>query len=324
MNAEKLSPVSDLRSLFFRSLRMQWLKDNSAGTQKRTRRREFNAISSVSAGPSEEKSSGDEDGPACDHSIESLNRFAASIGHEINNPLTILSMNISRIILQYRKDNNLRVKDVLEYFERMENNIARIKAVVNALTHLLHKTGHSKMRPLELCKLVDDTIPLCQFQTYLDQSSKVEFKNDVPRNLPLIRGDRERLQEVFLNLFVNAYRALMGRKSGEIRVSASLDAGDATRVRVEVTDNGCGMDSETLRKAFTYGFTTKPKGKGSGIGLYLCRYIIHLGGGEIKVKSKKSEGTTFTILLPVYKKDLPDGNTAGRELVGAGLFTPKL
>ncbi|MDD5084519.1 MAG: HAMP domain-containing sensor histidine kinase [Candidatus Omnitrophica bacterium] len=323
MNTEKISPISDLRSLFFRSLRMRWLEDSALATQKRARRREFNSIPSISVGSSEEKSSGDEDGPACEHSIESLNRFAASIGHEINNPLTILSMNISRIILQYRKDNNLRVKDVLEHFERMENNIARIKAVVNTLTHLLHRTGHSRMRPLELRKLVDDTIPLCQFQTYLDHFSKVEFKNDVPENLPLVRGDRERLQEVFLNLFVNAYRALLGKKNGQIRVSASIYGSDANGVRVEVTDNGCGMDDETLRKVFTYGFTTKPKGKGSGIGLYLCRYIVHLGGGEIKVKSKKSEGTTFTILLPVYRKDLPDEKTH-RELVGTGLFTPKL
>ena len=71
-------------------------------------------------------------------------------------------------------------------------------------------------------------------------------------------------------------------------------------VLIEFTDNGAGMTDEVMKKVFNYGFTTKPTGKGSGMGLYMCRYIVELHGGEIKVRSKSGEGTTFVITLPIY------------------------
>ena len=232
--------------------------------------------------------------------MATLGRLASSVGHEVNNPLTILSMNVSRAILKHRRDPNLKVSEVLDIFQKMEQNISRIKAVVNTLTGLLKKSEHGKFEPLSLKLILEETLPLVQFQTYLDNLSGTEVNFDIPSNIPLIKGDLERLQEVFLNLFINAYHAMADRRDRKITVTARESPDHPAMVVVEFSDNGAGMSDEVLKKAFSYGFTTKPAGKGSGMGLYMCRYIIELHGGEVKVRSKVGEGTTFVITLPIY------------------------
>ncbi len=238
--------------------------------------------------------------------MATLGRLAASVGHEVNNPLTILSMNVSRAILKYRKNPDLRVGEVLDLFQKMEQNIGRIKAVVNTLTGLLKRSEKGKFEPLSLKLVLEETLPLVQFQTYLDNLTGTEVDFDIPGYVPLFRGDLERLQEVFLNLFINAYHAMMGRRNRRIRVTAEMDAENRHNVAVHFTDNGCGMTEEIMKKIFNYGFTTKPPGKGSGMGLYMCKYIIELHGGDLRVKSKVGEGTTFTIVLPAYEEGATD------------------
>lgn len=232
--------------------------------------------------------------------MATLGRLASSVGHEVNNPLTILSMNVSRAILKYRKNPDLKVNEILDIFQKMEQNIGRIKAVVNTLTGLLKKSQHGKFEPLSLKLILEETLPLVQFQTYLENLTGTEVEFQIPATTPLIKGDLERLQEVFLNLFINAYHAMTGKKDRRIVVTANVDPTDSNFVVIEFADNGSGMSDEIMKKVFTYGYTTKPAGKGSGIGLYMCRYIVELHGGEIKVRSKLGEGTTFVLRLPAY------------------------
>ena len=234
--------------------------------------------------------------------MATLGRLAASVGHEVNNPLTILSMNVSRAILKYRKNPDLRVGEVLDLFQKMEQNIGRIKAVVNTLTGLLRRSEKGKFEPLSLKLILEETLPLVQFQTYLDNLTGTEVEFDIPGNIPLIRGDLERLQEVFLNLFINAYHAMAGKRNRKIRVTAEPDTANPLLVAIHFGDNGSGMSEEVMKKIFNYGFTTKPPGKGSGLGLYMCKYIVELHGGEMKVSSKLGEGTTFTIYLPIHEE----------------------
>jgi signal transduction histidine kinase len=234
--------------------------------------------------------------------MATLGRLAASVGHEVNNPLTILSMNVSRVILKHRKHPDMKVTEILEVFDKMEKNIERIKAVVNTLTGLLKKSEKGKFEPLSLKLILEETLPLVQFQTYLDNLSGTEVDFNVPGNVPLIRGDLERLQEVFLNLFINAYHAMAGKRHRKIGVLAEIDQKDPNMVAIHFKDNGSGMTEEVAKKVFNYGFTTKPPGKGSGLGLYMCKYIIELHGGTITVDSRLGEGTTFTLTLPIYSE----------------------
>lgn len=234
--------------------------------------------------------------------MATLGRLAASVGHEVNNPLTILSMNVSRAILKYRKNPDLKVAEVMDVFQKMEQNISRIKAVVNTLTGLLKKSEKGKFEPLSLKLILEETLPLVQFQTYLDNLTKTEVEFDVPGNIPLVRGDLERLQEVFLNLFINAYHAMAQMQAPRIFVHAELDPENPHMVAVYFQDNGSGMPEEVMKKVFNYGFTTKPPGKGSGLGLYMCKYIVELHGGSIRVDSQPGRGTTFILTLPVYEE----------------------
>lgn len=233
--------------------------------------------------------------------MATLGRLAASVGHEVNNPLTILSMNVSRAILKYRKNSEAKISEILDIFTKMEQNINRIKAVVNTLTGLLKKSEKGKFEPLSLKLILEETLPLVQFQTYLDNLAGTEVEFIVPGNTPLIRGDLERLQEVFLNLFINAYHAMEGRPNPKITVTADVGE-DGKFVAIHFNDTGKGMTEETAKRIFNYGFTTKPAGKGSGLGLYMCKYIIELHGGEIKVTSEVDKGTTFTLTLPIYEE----------------------
>ncbi len=235
--------------------------------------------------------------------MATLGRLAASVGHEVNNPLTILSMNVSRVILKHRKSGDLKVADILEYLKNMEKSIERIKAVVNTLTGLLKKSEKGQFEPLSLKLILEETLPLVQYQTYLDNLSGTEVDLNVSGGVPLIRGNLERLQEVFLNLFINAYHAMEGRLNRKICVKATLDPQDANMISILFTDNGSGMSPEIAKKVFNYGFTTKASGKGSGLGLYMCKYIIELHGGSISVDTKLGEGTTFALKLPICTEE---------------------
>ncbi|HXV28381.1 MAG TPA: ATP-binding protein [bacterium] len=247
--------------------------------------------------------------------MATLGRLAASVGHEVNNPLTILSMNVSRAILKYRKNPDLKVLEIMDIFQKMEQNISRIKAVVNTLTGLLKKSEKGKFEPLSLKLILEETLPLVQFQTYLDNLVNPDVEFDVAGNIPLIRGDLERLQEVFLNLFINAYHAMAGRMNPRIVIHAEIHPDNLRLVSVHFTDNGQGMSEDVMKKIFNYGFTTKPPGRGSGMGLYMCKYIIELHGGTIKVDSRISQGTTFTLTLPIYEEATMSG-TAQQANVG--------
>ncbi len=246
--------------------------------------------------------------------MATLGRLAASVGHEVNNPLTVLSMNVSRAILKYRKDPDLQVSEILDLFQKMEQNIGRIKAVVNTLTGLLKKSEKGKFEPLSLKLLLEETLPLVQFQTYLENPSGTEVQFDIPSDTPLIRGDLERLQEVFLNLFINAYHAMAGRSQRRVTVEARTSPKDPKLVEIDFSDNGTGMSEEVQNKAFTYGFTTKGPGRGSGMGLYICKYIIELHGGDIRVKSQPGVGTSFLLTLPIYEEPSHVGAGGGGQL----------
>lgn len=251
--------------------------------------------------------------------MATLGRLAASVGHEVNNPLTILSMNVSRLILKARKNPDIKVNEVLETFEKMEQNIGRIKAVVNTLTGLLKRSEKGKFEPLSLKLILEETLPLVQFQTYLDNLTGTEVEFDVPGNLPLIRGDLERLQEVFLNLFINAYHAMEGSRNRKIIVRADQDSEDKGMIQLEFEDNGKGMPEDIRKKIFNYGYTTKAPGKGSGLGLYMCKYIIELHGGSIGVRSEAGVGTTFQLKLPIFTEEAVGQPAASRSVRSEGV-----
>jgi two-component system NtrC family sensor kinase len=121
----------------------------------------------------------------------------------------------------------------------------------------------------------------------------LDLRLQLGENLPEIASDRGQLQQVFLNLLSNAFGAVEDR--GTIIIN-TRDCGEVLSVSVE--DNGCGMSEETLNRVFEAFFSTKKKGRGTGLGLFITYGIIKRLGGHIEAKSKEGQGTTMTVLLP--------------------------
>jgi signal transduction histidine kinase len=143
--------------------------------------------------------------------------------------------------------------------------------------------------------------------------SSVEVDTRLAEDLPAAPCDQSQMQQVVLNLLLNAAEATHGKSERRVTVSTSAGGGF---VRLVVSDNGEGIAPENLAKIFHPFFTTKPEGKGVGLGLAVSYGIIEAHGGEIEVSSKVGEGTTFTVSLPLQPRpgsELPLPELARKE-----------
>jgi len=251
-----------------------------------------------------------------DQRLVSVARLAGSLGHEIGNPLTLLSVNLGRAEKLVASGSSVESEgEVQGIFRKLKQAVSRIQAVVSTLTGLLRRTELGHLEQLDLGRLIDDTVPLIEFQSSVKNFQEVRVEIEIPDDLPSIHGDGERLQEVLLNLFTNAYHALEQTSQPVIRVECGEDPIEK-RVVLRVSDNGCGIAHECLPKVFDYRFTTKRPGKGMGLGLYIAKYILELYGGSMKAESPRvssrafdgeamdlsgvaEPGSTFTLILPV-------------------------
>lgn len=223
-----------------------------------------------------------------------LGTMVSGVAHQLNNPISNIfsSCQILHEELEYPDVSYKR-----ELMQQIEKEVDRAKAMVHSLLEFSRKKEF-KSKPIPLRELVEDTIRLVQG----DIPSKVDVRVDVPEDC-WITADRQRIEQVILNLIKNAIDAMP--EGGTISISAEEDSGSRV-VNLRVHDTGIGMDADTARRIFDPFFTTKEDGKGSGLGLYVAREIIEEHEGSIKVLSVEGEGTTFLITLPM-KEALCDG-----------------
>jgi signal transduction histidine kinase len=117
--------------------------------------------------------------------------------------------------------------------------------------------------------------------------------------VPPIYGDRQKLRQVFLNLFINAADAMPGGGMLTVRIYPGLGPADGSRAVIEVTDTGHGIPADVLPRVMDPFFTTKGEGQGTGLGLAICRRIVHDHKGTIRIDSEPGRGTTVRIALPL-------------------------
>ena len=184
-------------------------------------------------------------------------------------------------------------QDILKLLDNMEHGSKRIKAIVGDLKKFVTRHENLEVSLTDIKDVIDKVLPMCQEEI----SEKVRhFEIDIPGDLPAINSDAGALQQVILNLLINAAQAC-DKKSSRVRVSARMEDGDERRLIVEVCDNGCGMDEQTRDKIFDPFFTTKPPSSGIGLGLYLCYNLVKSLGGKIEVDSEVGQGSTFRVIL---------------------------
>jgi signal transduction histidine kinase len=178
-----------------------------------------------------------------------------------------------------------------EFAAEIVKQTQRITVILRQLATLT--TPHSpKAALLDLNALIRST---CGFISYDARFRRIEFEFDLAPGIPAVNAVADHLTQIIMNLLINAADAMDGAsEKGRIRISTRQLAGE---IEVAIGDNGHGMGAEVLAKAFQESFTTKPAGKGRGIGLFLCKTLIEEGGGRIALESTPGAGTTASLYL---------------------------
>ncbi|MEW6238463.1 MAG: cache domain-containing protein [Candidatus Omnitrophota bacterium] len=232
--------------------------------------------------------------------LASVGRLAAGIAHEINNPLTgVLTF---AHLLHQKVNMSEEDKQDLEVIIR---ETTRVREIVRGLLDFARESPSTR-EPLDVSAVIQQTFKLVRSQK---EFRKINIVENLDETLPLATGDKNQLQQVFLNLALNACEAMP--EGGELKVSTFLR--EDGRIAAVFADSGHGIPPDCLEKIFDPFFTTKPVGKGTGLGLSVSYGIIQNHGGTIDVRSEPGEGAVFTILLPVNSGDAnskPEGDAA--------------
>ncbi len=220
--------------------------------------------------------------------MAALGQLAAGVAHEINNPLTAISMNAAFLLERGGGDEKQTRK-----LKTIEREADRAAAIVRSLLKFSRKHEVEKRERVQLNQVIEDVLGPIEHQFALDN---IQIVRAFDEGLPPISVNENQIRQVLLNLLNNA-RDAMG-KGGKITLGTSVREGKKREHVVEVRDTGKGIAAEDLGRLFMPFFSTKEAGKGVGLGLYITRSIIADHGGEIDVESRVGEGTTFRVRLP--------------------------
>lgn len=248
--------------------------------------------------------------------MASLGILVSGIAHEINNPNNFITFNIP-ILRDYlaqimtivdehiseRQDQEFFGmsyqefrKDIFNLLENVQHGSKRINAIVSDLREFSRRKDDKKVGDVDIAKVIDRVVTICKGK--IKRLVKT-FDVNISGNLPNISTDPYIIEQVLINLLINAGQAA-DKEDSFIKLNVALDGNRKENLIIEVLDNGMGMDEDTLDRIFNPFFTTKPSGEGTGLGLYVCRNLIEELGGQIKVDSGPGKGSTFRISLP-YK-----------------------
>ncbi len=219
--------------------------------------------------------------------------LAAAVAHEINNPIAAIS-GIAEAI-----DDRCRTHDCPGHAVECQPHLIleHARRISQITRHLSQFTaaGSPHAELTDLNALVQTT---CTFLRYDKRVRNVRFELDLDPQLPAVYAVSDHVIQILMNLVLNAADALEACDPEAGRIVIATRAADGG-VLMDVRDNGCGMDESTLARAFDEAFTTKPPGKGSGVGLFMCRTLVEEMGGAISLESQPARGTQAVVRLPV-------------------------
>lgn len=223
--------------------------------------------------------------------LNALGELSAAIAHEINNPLAGVLV-YSKLLTKKMDSDSFDKEEALANLSKMESAVSHCSKVIRGLLDFARQS-EPVLRPVVVSSVIDQVMSLVGHQAKM-KGVKVTTEEMSP--LPLVMADFNQLQQVFLNLAVNAIQAMPDGGKLTIRSSLSQDG----QVRVSVQDTGYGIAPENLERLFTPFFTTKEQEKGVGLGLAVSYGIIERHGGRIEVQSELGKGSTFTVHLPAH------------------------
>ncbi len=228
--------------------------------------------------------------------LASLGQLAASVAHEVNNPLAGIMVYTTLLLKKYQA-KRLQTEDTENQLLKMKKELERTSGIIRNLLDFSRQSD-ADMRPIEINKVVQAALLLVRHQISLENIT-LELK--LGKDLPLVHAGFDQIQQVLINIILNATQAMP--EGGKLTIATSAARGvrinEAIKntVRIDVADTGVGIPKENLSKLFTPFFTTKEKGRGVGLGLPVVHGIIERHKGKIEVASELNKGTTFTIYL---------------------------
>jgi two-component system NtrC family sensor kinase len=225
--------------------------------------------------------------------MAAIGKLAAGVAHEINNPLAIIDSTAGWIGDCLRKEdlsNNPNLRECRDCVKKIERQVERSRNIVHRLMGFARRINPT-LEVTDVNGVLSETIGFLMHEAI---QRDITIKTDYDPKLPRITTDPGQLQQVFLNVVSNAIDAI--GKKGNINVRTSHDSDE---LKIEIKDDGPGIQKDVLEKIFDPFFTTKGPGSGTGLGLSISHGIISQLGGIISVESRHGEGATFNICLPV-------------------------
>jgi len=220
--------------------------------------------------------------------LSSIGLLAAGVAHEVNTPLAVISTYAQMLAKQISEDEQKS-----KLLDKIAKQTFRASEIVNSLLSF-SRTSPTEFVEVDVSKVIQETLNLVEHQLKI---SAIEVKLDAPPVLPAVKGNAGKLQQVFLNLFLNARDAMDA--GGTLSVHAWSENGFA---RIDVADNGQGIAPEHMARIYDPFFTTKGARKGTGLGLSVTYGIVREHGGTIEVESRPGAGSRFRVELPLARK----------------------
>jgi two-component system NtrC family sensor kinase len=231
-----------------------------------------------------------------------LGEMAAGFAHEVNNPLQIIrneqslmEMNLAELPLPGTGNEAGPLAEIRDSLAQIRLQIDRCAEITQAILKF-GRQQKPRIREVDLGGVISETAAMVANKIHIHG---IDYTEKIDPATPRVSSDPAQLQQVFVNLFNNAIDAVIerhGSSGGELRVEVCVGENGTADVRVE--DNGTGIAPENMRKIFSPFFTTKPVGKGSGLGLSVCYGIVDKLGGTMAVESRQGEGTVFVLRFP--------------------------
>ncbi|MFN4111826.1 MAG: sensor histidine kinase, partial [Ignavibacteria bacterium] len=227
--------------------------------------------------------------------LATVGTLTAGLAHEINNPVAGLQNCIRRI-----KNDPSNIEQNIKYIKMMETAVDKIENVVSNLLNFT-RIQSIDYQVLSINEVVENTLLLVSHRL---EKLRISITKNISYHLPKIKGNKNQLEQVILNLFINAIDAI----EEKININPECERGiiiSAKNVKehlvIKIEDTGCGIPNNIKDKIFDPFFTTKQPGKGTGLGLSVVYKIIESHNGEIHIESKEGIGTIVEISIPIYK-----------------------
>ncbi|PJF40471.1 MAG: GAF domain-containing protein [Chloroflexi bacterium] len=224
--------------------------------------------------------------------LSAMGELAAAVAHQINNPLTTILVDTEMMLLDEPEgtQNYRALSAIMRAGKRASGVARRLLAIARP------NDDNARPQPIDVVDTIEGVLALVRAHIERDRIQITAKLPDEP--LPAVWAVVGSIDDIWLNLLLNAHDALIGHEDAQIVIQVNYDKEKSNMIEVCVSDNGPGIPAEIIDEVFNPFFTTKPVGQGTGLGLHICRQMVERIGGNISVKSVFGEGTSFLVQLP--------------------------